>query len=235
MSSNVSAKHPTSEGVLIIGAGIAGLTLAQALRRHGVPCTVFERDEFPEVRNQGWGVSIHSTLITWEAHILPEIYDRVCEAQVNPAIGPDEVRGVPWINGATGQVEQSVPESKRLRLRRDGIRRALMEGLNIKWGKRLVNIEKFKGGIRAEFTDGSTVLGNALVGADGSTSIVRKFLAPTTHKLHRLPINAVGCALTMSEEQVNYFKDHVDPLYFMGTHPETDTFCQGAGSGSDIY
>lgn len=62
------------------------------------------------------------------------------------------------------------------------------------------------------------------MGADGSTSIVRKFLAPTTHELHRLPINAVGCALTMSEEQVNYFKDHVDPLYFMGTHPETDTF-----------
>lgn len=62
------------------------------------------------------------------------------------------------------------------------------------------------------------------MGADGSTSIVRKFLAPTTHELHRLPIKAVGCALTMSEEQVNYFKDHVDPLYFMGTHPETDTF-----------
>lgn len=115
-----------------IGAGIAGLTLAQALRRHGVHFTIFERDESPEVRNQGWGVSIHSTLITWEAHILPEIYDRVCEAQVNPAVGRDEVRGVPWINGATGKVEQSVPESKRLRLRRDGIRKALMEGLDIK-------------------------------------------------------------------------------------------------------
>lgn len=62
------------------------------------------------------------------------------------------------------------------------------------------------------------------MGADGSTSIVRKFLAPTTHELHRLPINAVGCALAMSEEQVSYFKGHVDPLYFMGTHPETDTF-----------
>ncbi|PLB41691.1 uncharacterized protein BDW47DRAFT_99575 [Aspergillus candidus] len=99
-----------------------------------------------------------------------------------------------------------------------------MEGLDIKWGKRLVKIEKIEGGIRAEFTDGSTTVGKTLVGADGSTSVVRKFLAPTTHELHRLPINAVGCAVTMSEEQVNYFKNHVDPLYFMGTHPETDTF-----------
>lgn len=94
----------------------------------------------------------------------------------------------------------------------------------MEWGKRLINVEKFEGGVRAEFTDGSHILGDALVGADGSTSIVRKFLAPTTHELHCLPINAVGCALTMSEEQVTYFKDHVDPLYFMGTHPETDTF-----------
>lgn len=119
-----------------IGAGIAGLTLAQALRRHGVPCTVFERDESAEVRNQGWGVSIHSTLTTWEAHILPEIYDGVCEAQVNPAIGRDEVRGVPWINGATGKVEQSVPKCKRLRLRR-------MESARLLWRiwiSRLVNI-----------------------------------------------------------------------------------------------
>lgn len=54
--------------------------------------------------------------------------------------------------------------------------------------------------------------------------MIRKFLAPTTYELHRLPINAVGCALKMSEEQVTYFKEHVDPLYFMGTHPETNTF-----------
>ncbi|PGH12954.1 hypothetical protein AJ79_03927 [Helicocarpus griseus UAMH5409] len=149
------------------------------------------------------GVSIHSTLITWEAHIFPEIYDRVCEAQVNPAVGRNEVRGVPWINGATGKVKQSVPKSKRLRLRRYGIRKALMEGLDIKWGKRLSHMEKIDGGVRVEFTE---------------------FLAPTTYELHRLPINAVGCALSMSEEQVNYFKDHVDLLYFIGTHPETNTY-----------
>ncbi len=94
----------------------------------------------------------------------------------------------------------------------------------MKWGKRLVDIETLEAGIRARFTDGTTTVGNILVGADGSMSMVRQFLAPTNHKLHRLPINALGCAVMMNEEQVEYFKDHVDPLYFMGTHPETDTF-----------
>lgn len=70
-------------------------------------------------------------LTAMEAHLRPEIYDRVCDAQVNPEVGRDEVRGVPWINGLTGKVEQTVPESKRLRLRRDGVHMALLEGLDI--------------------------------------------------------------------------------------------------------
>lgn len=94
----------------------------------------------------------------------------------------------------------------------------------MQWGKRLVNIKRTESGIRAEFTDGTTASGGILVGADGPTSIVRQSLAPITYQLHRLPINAVGCAVTMSEDQVNRFKEQIDPLYFMGTHPETNTF-----------
>ncbi|KAI9369172.1 hypothetical protein BJX61DRAFT_549777 [Aspergillus egyptiacus] len=212
--SNGTTSSTTNSGVLIIGAGIAGLTLAQGLRKHGVPSVVFERDEHATVRAQGWGVSIHSTLITMEAHLLPEIYDGVCEAQVNPEVGRDEVRGV----------EGMVPKTKRLRLRRDVVRNALMEGLNIRWGKRLINIEKLDNGVRLEVADGSKVLGDVVVGADGNTSIVRKFLAPESHAVHRLPINAVGVSLDMTYEQVDHFKQHIDPLYFMGTHPETNTF-----------
>lgn len=46
----------------------------------------------------------------------------------------------------------------------------------MEWGKRLVDIEEFESGVRAEFTDGSGILGGALVGADGSRSMVRQFL-----------------------------------------------------------
>ena len=45
--------------VLIIGAGVGGLTLAQALRQKGVPFEIFERDAAADARPQGWGITLH--------------------------------------------------------------------------------------------------------------------------------------------------------------------------------
>ena len=86
-----------------------------------------------------------------------------------------------------------------------------------------MNVERTERGVRAEFADGTTVSGAMLVGADGNSSVVRKLLAPTTYPVHRLPINALGVGLDMTEEQYISFKA-IDPLYFMGTHPETNTY-----------
>ena len=47
------------QSVLIIGAGIIGLSLAQAFRKHGIPYEIFERDPTPEYRGSGWGITIH--------------------------------------------------------------------------------------------------------------------------------------------------------------------------------
>jgi len=54
-------------------------------------------------------------------------------------------------------------------------------------------------------------------------SVVRKVLAPTTHQVQDLPINAVATGLPITEDQYRRIKETIDPLYFIATHPETNT------------
>lgn len=44
--------------ILIIGAGLGGLVLAQILLANNVPFEIFERDESTSSRNQGWAVAL---------------------------------------------------------------------------------------------------------------------------------------------------------------------------------
>jgi glycine/D-amino acid oxidase-like deaminating enzyme len=62
--------------VLIIGGGLAGLALAQALRARNCTCQVFDRDASEVARNQGWCITLHGgyaysaskvTLYEWRA------------------------------------------------------------------------------------------------------------------------------------------------------------------------
>lgn len=46
--------------VLIVGAGVGGLSLAQTLRKKGISYDVFERDEDENSRFQGWAIGIHT-------------------------------------------------------------------------------------------------------------------------------------------------------------------------------
>jgi 2-polyprenyl-6-methoxyphenol hydroxylase-like FAD-dependent oxidoreductase len=44
--------------ILIVGAGLGGLLLAQALKKKGIPFDIFERDESLTARFQGYAVAI---------------------------------------------------------------------------------------------------------------------------------------------------------------------------------
>lgn len=48
--------------VLIAGAGLGGLSLAQCLRKQGISYEIFERDEDENSRFQGWAIGIHSII-----------------------------------------------------------------------------------------------------------------------------------------------------------------------------
>lgn len=71
--SAMSAPH-----ILIVGAGIGGLTLAQALRKQNITFEIFDRDEGEHSRRQGWAIGIHSYVATpanipWGASLTSDV------------------------------------------------------------------------------------------------------------------------------------------------------------------
>lgn len=53
------ADNSNSPHILIIGAGLAGLALAQSLRARNYTFQVFDRDVSEVARNQGWCITLH--------------------------------------------------------------------------------------------------------------------------------------------------------------------------------
>ncbi|MBX6750156.1 MAG: NAD(P)-binding protein [Micromonosporaceae bacterium] len=68
--------------VVIIGGGLAGLCLAQGLFRSGISVTVYEADASPEVRAQGYRISLKAT--GTEA-LWPHLFDLCLASSLRPA------------------------------------------------------------------------------------------------------------------------------------------------------
>ncbi|KAF7520444.1 hypothetical protein G7054_g12778 [Neopestalotiopsis clavispora] len=66
----------TTDEVLIIGAGVGGLCLAQGLQRRGIRFRVFERDESLAAKSQGYRFRlVHAGLEALERTLPPDLWD----------------------------------------------------------------------------------------------------------------------------------------------------------------
>jgi 2-polyprenyl-6-methoxyphenol hydroxylase-like FAD-dependent oxidoreductase len=82
--SKVKCNIDTPRPVLIIGAGVVGLTLAQGCREAGIPFQIFEQQEASTERSQGWGLTLHWSLNSLERTIGPELSARLF-TEVSPS------------------------------------------------------------------------------------------------------------------------------------------------------
>ena len=71
-----------SKPVIIIGAGVAGLTLAQGCREAGIPFEIYEQLEVSSTRSQGWALSLHWSLNSLEHTIGSELSARLPEVSL---------------------------------------------------------------------------------------------------------------------------------------------------------
>lgn len=71
--------------IIIIGGDLVGLTLAQALKKAGIECTVYEQNTAQEAKSGGgWAITIHWALGALEECLPPELFRRLDEIQVDP-------------------------------------------------------------------------------------------------------------------------------------------------------
>ena len=211
--------------ILIIGAGISGLALAQACRKQNIPYRLFERDTSATQRSAGWGLTLNWSLPTFKSLLPNDILDRLPETYVNKAAVDAGERGsFTFFDLSTGEAKWNVPASERIRVSRERLRKLMLEGLDVEWGKNLTSISRLDSGdVEATFAEGSTAAGSFLIACDGTNSVLRKTLHPDSFENAQLPIRFLGAGVHYTESQIAEIQK-LDPYFLQGSDPKTNVF-----------
>lgn len=168
---------PVETPVLIIGAGVAGLTLAQGLRLRSVPFRIFERHARSHIK-QG-----HRFRISRDGQAA---LNSVLSPQLRDLLGRTAAEGYRFAPRYVDarELDFAVPEpvdpAGSMPVDRTWFR--MLASLELQdaicYGKEFCSYEIAEGLVQVRFTDGSVARGRLLVGADGIKSRVRKQLQP---------------------------------------------------------
>lgn len=173
MANNVNNADNT---VLVIGAGLGGLCLAQGLRKAGIPCEVYERDSALDARRQGYRLHIDSRGDQALRQVLPSHLHALFLATSGQPRNATTI----YDSQLTPRTEFVLDDGEVQRnVNRFTLRQILFEGLdNVHFGKEFVRYENHDNGVVAHFADGTQARGAVLVGADGVNSPVRRQYLP---------------------------------------------------------
>ncbi|KAJ3515685.1 hypothetical protein NLJ89_g1614 [Agrocybe chaxingu] len=217
-----SSSKPT---VIIVGAGLGGLTLAQSLRTAGIPYQLFERDSSEASRAQGWSLLLHEC--------LPALR-KIAPPSAPPIESISVTYQTPYedhfhmFNGHTKEVYLSFEgpvfadaankrDAYSISASRSKFRAWLTHDLEVNWNHAFKGYEVLPSGrVKAYFENGVEVEGDILVGADGSQSKVRAQLFagnPAGNALNRLPHACVAGLVHLPRDKYSHHTKYGPRLY----------------------
>jgi len=86
---------PAVGHIVIIGAGLAGLGLAQGLKRHGINFSIYERDPSVDYRAQGYRIKIFPDTIGHLKQILsPELWEEFENSCAETVMGESTINAL---------------------------------------------------------------------------------------------------------------------------------------------
>jgi 2-polyprenyl-6-methoxyphenol hydroxylase-like FAD-dependent oxidoreductase len=170
-----------SQPILIIGAGLGGLCLAQGLKRRNIAFKVFERDERHNFRAQGYRLRIGPDGVQALKEVLsPDLFtlfENTCAYTIlkGVRIKPD---GTKLEGDGPSILSEAAPMIYTVD--RSILRDVLLSGLDdqVEFGKTFDHYTITGKEVTAYFTDKNIYTGSLLVGADGVGSAVRKQYLP---------------------------------------------------------
>lgn len=197
----------SAKPVLIAGAGLSSLLLAQPLRRASIPFVIYERDASFAHRGQGYRLRLSSQgLDAIESALGPELFQTFWDkcgktksvggrgaAAINATNGTQEQLDAADAENASAAKEESQKPSsppqqnslgsrdgKIIGISRGDMRKIFMTGCDdfVRWSHKVTGYESTSTGVRLVFADGSkSEEGQMLIGGEGIYSHVGKQLS----------------------------------------------------------
>lgn len=173
-------KSSSKPHILVVGAGIGGLTAALALARRGFEVDVYEQAKALGEVGAGVQISPNGNRALHELGVLEELRQISCEAEGK------EIRlwntGQTWKLFDLGKLSVERYGFPYLTVYRPDLHAVLVNGLRrakpdaIHLNAKCVGFEQRGGRVSVRFQDGSQAEGDALIGADGVHSPIRSQL-----------------------------------------------------------
>ncbi|WP_051116316.1 FAD-dependent oxidoreductase [Amycolatopsis nigrescens] len=163
--------------VVVIGAGLGGLCLAQGLLRAGVEVAVYERDAAISARFQGYRIGLAEQGESALRDCLPERLHPLLTATMGDLEGAR-----PVLDHRLNPVGDLGPAAATA-IDRQVLRQLLAAGLgpHLRFGREFTDYRvRPDSRVSVSFSDGTETVADLLVGADGVNSAVRGRLSPET-------------------------------------------------------